>query len=475
MAKKKSTPEAPLESPIAFHPCSNGEYCPTPETDRDHLAARRFRELVDEHRGRLGMTRREYIRSACGTAAALIVINQVYGCGGAGSGAEDAAVYDVSPNAMVDAELACETLEGDEFIFDIQVHTASPLAPWRDDPVPMTASDFIRTVFVDSDTTVACLSGISASRNLGVAHVEARQQIQDIIDRIGGPRLLYHVNVDPLRGPGELDFMEQAVASEKPSAWKVYPHVGPWRLDDSNGLAFVEKARQLDVKLIAAHRGIGADAGGYADASSPIDLVRAARMTPDVAFITYHSGWERNIDEDHPFDPQDANPHGVDRLIKAMLDEGLAPNSNVYAELGSTWRNLMTAPNAAAHVLGKLLLYVGEDRVVWGTDSVFTGSPTEQIVAMRTFQIPASMQAAHGYPALTDSIRAKIFGLNAAAAYGVDPEATLCAIRDDHIDQLRTARLVDPEAVPVPTEKRWGPRNRREFLRFLSWEKHLEG
>jgi predicted TIM-barrel fold metal-dependent hydrolase len=86
----------------------------------------------------------------------------------------------------------------------------------------------------------------------------------------------------------------------------------------------------------------------------------------------------------------------------------------------------MTQPQAAAHVLGKLLRYLGEDRVLWGTDAVFTGSPQEQIVAFRAFQIPEPMREAHGYPALTDRVRAKIFGANAAQVYGVDPDAVRC-------------------------------------------------
>jgi hypothetical protein len=58
------------------------------------------------------------------------------------------------------------------------------------------------------------------------------------------------------------------------------------------------------------------------------------------------------------------NPQGVDRLIKTLQDNSIAPDSNVYAELGSTWPFLMTSPTQAAHVIGKLLKYAGENRVV---------------------------------------------------------------------------------------------------------------
>ena len=87
----------------------------------------------------------------------------------------------------------------------------------------------------------------------------------------------------------------------------------------------------------------------------------------------------------------------------------------MYAELGGTWWYLMRNPTQAAHVLGKLLKYVGEKRVLWGTDSIWFGTPQDQIQAMRTFQIDEALQEAHGYPKLTPAIKAGIFGLNAAA------------------------------------------------------------
>ena len=78
----------------------------------------------------------------------------------------------------------------------------------------------------------------------------------------------------------------------------------------------------------------------------------------------------------------------------------------------------MRDPTAAAHTLGKLLTYVGEDRLVWGTDSIWFGTPQDQIQALRSFQISEELQERHGYPALSDELKAKIFGLNSAVLYG---------------------------------------------------------
>ena len=146
----------------------------------------------------------------------------------------------------------------------------------------------------------------------------------------------------------------------------------------------------------------------------------------------------------------------------------MGPDGNVYAELGSTWANVMTDPEQAAHVLGKLLKVLGPDRILWGTDCVINGIPQSQIVPFRMFQIPEAMQVAHGYPALTQPIKDKIFGLNAARIYKVDVDATRTAITDDDVAQLRMALLDDPRSVPVPDRRRYeGPRTRREFFELL--------
>src|SRR5687767_2725490 len=84
MASKKSQGELPPTSPIAFRPCSNGEYCPRPETQRDRRAEELFLRIVEETHKRVDMTRRAFSQSSCGMAAALLVINQVYGCGSSG-------------------------------------------------------------------------------------------------------------------------------------------------------------------------------------------------------------------------------------------------------------------------------------------------------------------------------------------------------------------------------------------------------
>ena len=113
-----------------------------------------------------------------------------------------------------------------------------------------------------------------------------------------------------------------------------------------------------------------------------------------MTFLVYHAGFDTGVKEG-PHDPR--AKAGVDVLVRAMQEAGNP--RNVYAELGSTWRFVMRDPDQAAHLLGKLLKTFGEDRVLWGTDSIWYGSPQDQILAFRAFQISNEFQQRYGYPA----------------------------------------------------------------------------
>jgi predicted TIM-barrel fold metal-dependent hydrolase len=66
---------------------------------------------------------------------------------------------------------------------------------------------------------------------------------------------------------------------------------------------------------------------------------------------------------------------------------------------------------------------LGADHVLWGTDSVWYGSPQWQIEAMRRLEIPEDMQKKYGFPALggaNSATKQTIFGSNAARLYGLN-------------------------------------------------------
>jgi predicted TIM-barrel fold metal-dependent hydrolase len=247
------------------------------------------------------------------------------------------------------------------------------------------------------------------------------------------------------------------------AAWKVYPQWGPkgvgWWLDDPEvGIPFIEEAKKIGIKNICMHKGF-AFPGNEPKYSSAIDVGRVAKKYPDMNFIVYHSG----IEADRAEGAYDAKAErGVDTLIRSLQENGIAPNSNVYAEIGSTWRLVMAKPDQAAHTLGKLIKHVGAKRVLWGSDSIWYGSPQDQIQAFRAFQISKEFQDKFGYAALTPEIKADIFGLNAAPLYGVD----LATVRKrTSLDPLGRMKAQYREE-PMPTFETLGPRDAAEWRRF---------
>ena len=243
-------------------------------------------------------------------------------------------------------------------------------------------------------------------------------------------------------------------------AWKAYTHAGGpgWWLDDPLGDVFLDQAVALGLPTIAVHKGFGRSS----EYSAPRDVGPAAAAHPDVDLVIYHSGYDVDSTEG-PYDPEG---QGVDRLVRSLEEAGVEPGANVYAELGSTWRSVMGSPDQAAHVLGKVLLAVGEDNVCWGTDSIWYGSPQDQIEAFRAFEITPEFQDRFGYPALTPS------------AEGEDPGRQLGpALRRPAGDRPLPPRSGRPGGGPVRrrgAQRRARPHDRRAGRRRVGRRRTLD-
>jgi len=233
--------------------------------------------------------------------------------------------------------------------------------------------------------------------------------------------------------------------------------------DPAVGLPVVQQAHDLGVKVFCAHKGLPLQRFDLSH-NSPEDLVAVAKLFPDMQFVVFHSAFEREIHEG-PYDPNRAT-RGTNALIAALDRHGVPPNSNVWCELGTTWREVLSHPDQAAHVLGKLLGRVGEDRVLWGTDAIWYGSPQPQIMAFRAFEITAEFQDRYHYPALTGERKRKVFGLNAQRLLGLDPAGAYCAPRDPLTVAKPAALSLHQSGVIEPWQAR-GPLTRRALL--ASW------
>lgn len=461
--------------PIKLDATSNGEFMPRPLGPAATRAVRLAHRRVDALSRRLGQSRRAFLTSACGVAATLLAFNQAFA-----AARRDGGYHALPEEAAVDPQLAQEAVDGGEFIFDAQTHHVDASGGWSNHwnevlsfypqsrcadperPECLSAEALIREVFHDSDTSVATLSMVpSAPDENPLTTAEAARTREMVAALQDGGRLFIQSLVQP-RLPGAFERMERDAAEYGVSGWKMYTQWGPdgvgfFMDDEAHGIPLIEKGLALGVGRFVMHKGLPLTGGYPYEYSTCRDVGPAARMFPQATFIVYHSGFVPG-EAEGPYDPDRTD--GVDRLIASCRENGIGPDGNVYAELGSTWRYVMRDPEQAAHLLGKLLVHLGPDRILWGTDSVWYGSPQDQIQAFRTFQISERLRERYGYPEITPAIRARIFGLNAAELHGIDPAAHRRRTRGDDVETERETRRERPN----PSFMTYGPRNRREFL-----------
>ncbi|MEX1993892.1 MAG: amidohydrolase family protein [Steroidobacteraceae bacterium] len=472
--------------PIKLDTTSNGEFEPVPLAPANRHANHLAQEAATRNARRLGVGRRDFLLSACGAASTLLSFNAANAAAGRTGG-----FFDLRAEAAFEPQLAAAGVAGDEFIFDVQGHYVDPTAAWlkvapeaafkwspkagcamADGKTPrshlacLTSEEFVKDVFLDSDTDMMVLSFVPSRREASPLEIESADYTRRIVERMeGNHRLMIHGRVNPNQ-PGDLEDMPRLKDQFGVCAWKTYTQWGPdgkgFFLDDEIGIRFVETARDLGVKVICVHKGLPFGPQSY-EHSQCRDIGPIAKKFPDVSFLIYHSGFVTDVEE-KAFG-ENARGDGIDTLIKSLQENGIGPRSNVYAELGSTWRFLMRDPTQAAHGLGKLLKHCGPDNVLWGTDSIWYGSPQDQIQAFRTFQIAAELRERHGYPEITPALRAKIFGLNATRSYGISAEEVKLRSRRDAIAGERLAYRERPE----PHFQTRGPKTRREFLNLLDW------
>ena len=510
--RKKTDPELPLHPPLWMGSCSNGEYFhfQTPYE-------RRLRALVlgkvDENARRVGLDRREFLASAMGMVTTLWCVNWASGCSGgdsnlgkaADAGSEGGGPLCVPPEAMFDEAAACEVVAGDEFIFDVQTHWFNTEDTKRFPPIVLAQfgplftianeNAYINNMFLQSDTAMAVLTswpgtscpddpanmdpcGLPLSNESMVA---SRDKINELAHNT--QRVVQHFQVLPTDPTGlekQKELMTRVYCEHGAAGWKMYPGfnsaaIDPrgakgYFLDDPDARQIIEHGLALGQRRFCVHKGLPIGSFFAKEHNHPRDVGVVAKAYPQASFIIYHSaictGFDRTNDAppEGPYDASDPNPVGVNALVRSLLDNGVGPNENVYAEIGSAINQVNTNALAAAHFFGKLMKYVGVDRVVWGTDCVIYGSPQPYIEWFRNLTIPEELQLQYGYPPLDAANKAKIFGLNAAKLYGIDVAAKRCRIQSSQLEGLK--RGFDEEYGP----RRWsfqepgGPKTWSEYV-----------
>jgi predicted TIM-barrel fold metal-dependent hydrolase len=454
------------EVPLPTRLVSNEEFPPLPQTTAQRAVEARILAAAGRLAPRLGLSRRDFLRTSGGVATSLLAMNAVFG-----------RFFDVLPVEAADPAAFQERTGSPFFIFDVQVHYVGAgydpgdaeagrkgavskqgllglrrqarrlnpkLASDRGTLADLSWENFVKEVFLDSETAIALISTPPGPYpQEAVVPPKEMTHIRDEINRITqSRRMLAHGLITPQLGPADLDFMDLQAATLKVDAWKGYTGAPPkgfdrgWFVDDEK-LAYpmLERARKLGVRRVCLHKGL--PLGPVADYNHPRDLIKAAKDFPDIDFLAYHSGL---------LGVTAAKPSGeVPWTTEFCQMKKKAPGlKNIYMELGSTFGQLVTTdPTGCAHLLGQLVDAFGADHVLWGTDSIWYGTPQWQIEAFRRFEIPAALVEKHGYAPLTRTVKEQIFGLNAARVFGVDVNAQRNEIPKDYLSRMKMAYLED--------------------------------
>jgi len=456
-------------SPIPTQIVSNEEYLPTPPTREQQQVALRLRETSRRHAAALGMTRREFLGSPCGMAAAFLAMNAVFG-----------RYFDVDPVEALEAAATTERQPRGQFVFDVQTHhVAAPrqmrgplrfremARRWNTDIGETRSMDelylanYIKEVFLDSETSVAVISGIPAATDeQNILPPDKMVETREVVNRLAASRrIVSHGLISPNKGRSDLESMDRQAKELKVEAWKGYtgqPFGSPprtWAVDDEKvSYPMLEASRRLGIKNICLHKGLPF-ANTLEKPWHPGDIEKAARDFPDLNFIVYHSGL-KSVEEAARADL--TKPGSRIDWVSDLCEirQRNSKLTNIYAELGSTFGlAVVTSPLLCGRILGMLIESLGVDHVLWGTDSIWWGSPRWQIEALRRYQMPETLMQRLGYAPLTDDVKARIFGLNAAPLFGVDPAAVLNPVPADFVSRLKAAYL---EEGPRPSLTQYG-------------------
>jgi uncharacterized protein len=464
------------EVPLPTRLVSNEEFPPQPQTAAQREVEQRILAEAGRLAPRLGLSRRDFLRRSGGMATSLLAMNAVFG-----------RFFNVLPVEAADPAAFQARVGEPFFIFDVQVHYVGSgydpdnaeagrrgavtkqgllglrqraqrmnpkLAADRGTLADLSWENFVKEVFLDSETAIGLISTPPGPYpQEAVVPPKEMTHIRDEINRVTqSRRMLAHGLVTPQLGQADLDFMDLQASTLKVDAWKAYTGAPPkgfdrgWFVDDEKiAYPMLAKARALGVRRLCVHKGL--PLGPVEDYNHPRDLLKAARDFPDIDFLVYHSGLlgvsATNQSSDVPWTTEFCQMKQKEPGLK-----------NIYMELGSTFGQLVTTnPTACAHLLGQIIAAFGADHVLWGTDSIWYGTPQWQIEAFRRFEIPEVLVEMHGYAPLTRAVKAQIFGLNAARVFGVDVNAKRNELPQDYLSRIKMAYL---EEGVVPSHRWYG-------------------
>ena len=458
--------EALFPSPIPVQFVSSDEYMPSPQSAKQKEFEARIKESGAALAKKHGMTRRKFFKTAGGMAAAFAAMNEVHA-------KNSAPLYEVEKGEAANLEVAQARADSlkNQFVMDMHTHFLREGTPIRTfvaqreavgkagwNPAlagkPQTIEDlkfanYYKEIFLDSDTKVACISGsYSVDEKFSFLTNQMKFDAREKVNKEAGTRRMFSHAIFTPGHDGWLQKVEEENERLKPDSWKGYTigdntnkHLSKWpfRLDDQKIMyPFYERLvawtkkypERPGLKNVCIHKGLFPPSVerqfphllGYCDVG---DVGQAAKDWPQLNFVIYHSAY-RWV----------AGPGGTasaawDQLqrqgrVDWVTDLADIPAqygvNNVYADLGQIFAHSnMAEPRVAAYMLGAMIKGLGADHVVWGTDSLWTGSPQWQIEALRRLEIPEEIQKKYGLAPMGPAdgpVKTAILGGNNARIYG---------------------------------------------------------
>ncbi|MDQ4087841.1 MAG: amidohydrolase [Pseudomonadota bacterium] len=454
--------------PIPTRIVSNGEYTPPPQTRAQRKLEARLAEDAAACAEAARLDRRRFLQSSLALPAAFLSLNAVFG-----------ELFSVARAEATDAEAnaARAASLSHQFVFDGHLHFvhdafadrgilglrfaalqmgASGLpgrAPTMED---LKFENFAKEVYLDSETAAGIVSSATSDQpeRIFLTNRQITESVRRFNALAGSPRLFGHAVFRPGH-PGWLEEIDEAIAEHRPISWKGYTigdPLGPsryaWRLDDED-LVYpaYEKMQRAGITTVCIHKGLLPRS--YEEAlpqtwrhANVDDVGKAARDWPGLNFVIYHAALRPAV----MFEP--AFIEGFERTgrIDWVTDLAEIPARygvrNVWADVGTSFGSAaISHPRLAAGMMATLVKGLGADRVVWGTDAVWYGSPQWQIEALRRIEVPEDLRSRFGWPALgpaDGAVKNAIFGGNSARLYGFrGAQARPAAARSDRLARFK--------------------------------------
>jgi predicted TIM-barrel fold metal-dependent hydrolase len=268
---------------------------------------------------------------------------------------------------------------------------------------PWSPEDMYRLVFERSPTDMAMAQVVPIFDwfKSGFAPVQAQYEFAKAYPK----RVLFCGGADPSYNSLQdaLDQIDYQVKELGARSMKFYnAHIeGSWRCDDEEiAYPLYERCRSLGIDVIQFHKGTPFGMHNV-EKLRPIDIQAPARDFPDMKFIIHH-------------------------LALPYFDECVSIGSrfpNVYLALSGNIAGYLLQPRLFQKQLGELLLMVGSNKLLWGSEAALIGSPMPYLKAFMDLEIPEDLQKGYGFPPITREDKEKILGKNFAGLMGIDIEA----------------------------------------------------